>query len=129
MHTHILVVEDEPSLAQLLSMALEDEGYKVTIASDGVEALKKIWTFPYPDLILLDRDMPRMSGLEVCQRLRQAGFDNPIVFVTGRGDRTDCETGLKAGANGYIIKPFVDQELITMIQQLMGDRHPDVAVA
>ncbi|MEL6222773.1 MAG: response regulator [Cyanobacteria bacterium J06626_14] len=127
MNKHILVVDDEPNLAQLLAMALEDEGYEVTIALNGVDALKKVWSFPYPDLIVLDRDMPRMSGLEVCQRLRHAGFDNPIVFVTGMGDRTHREAGFRAGANGYIVKPFVDKELTSIIAQLMDQRYQRVA--
>lgn len=119
MKEQILVVDDEPKLARLLAMALEDEGYDVTVAENGVDALKKVWSLPSPDLIVLDRDMPRMSGLDVCQRLRQAGYDNPIVFVTGMGDRTHREAGLQAGANAYIVKPFIDEEVTSVVKQLL----------
>lgn len=127
MKAHILIVDDEPRLAQSLAMALEDEDYDVTITTNGIEALKKVWAAPYPDLVLLDWNMPRLSGLEVCQRLRQAGYEHPVVFVTGMGDRTYQETGLNAGANAYLVKPFTDDKVITTVETLLSSNCPQVA--
>lgn len=127
MKAHILIVDDEPRLAQSLAMALEDEDYDVTIAVNGIEALKKVWTVPYSDLVLLDWNMPRMSGLEVCKRLRQAGYENPIVFVTGMGDRIYQEAGLNAGANAYLVKPFTDDEVIATVEKLLYVDSPQAA--
>jgi DNA-binding response OmpR family regulator len=126
MKKQILIVDDEPRLAQLMAMALEDAGYEVSIARNGIDALKQAWTVPYPDLIVLDWNMPRMTGLEVCKRLRQSHFGNPIVFVTGMGDRPHRDAARQAGADAYIIKPFTDDDLITTIDCLLN---PDCAYA
>lgn len=117
--TRILIVDDDSRLAQALAMVLEDEGYQVSLASDGMEALKQVWTSVTPALIVLDWNMPRMSGLEVCRRLRQAGYERPIVFSSGMGDRPHCIAALSAGANAYLVKPFTADELLTTIAAML----------
>ncbi len=119
MNARILIVDDEPRLARSLAMLLEDEGYEATVATNGFDALNQAWAVPHPTLVVLDWNMPRMTGLEVCKRLRQAGYTHPIIFATGMGDRSQQEAGLKAGANAYLIKPFTADEVLNTIQQLL----------
>lgn len=118
MNAHILIVDDECRLAQCLAMTLEDEGYRVSVAHDGVEGLKCARSLA-PDLIVLDWNMPQLSGLEVCQHLRQAGNAVPIVLATGRSDRISQTLGLRAGADAYIVKPYNIDEMLSAISQLL----------
>ncbi len=115
MKRHILIVEDEAHLAEALAHNLQFEGYATTVAHDGEEGLKLANTMQF-DLILLDIMMPRMDGLEVCRRLRAAGSRVPILFLTARASEADRILGLKVGADDYIPKPFVLEELILRIQ-------------
>ena len=110
----ILVVEDEPAMAQGLKDNLEIEGYQVAVCVDGEQGLSEALT-DRPDLILLDVMMPKLSGIEVCKTLRARGFKNPVLLLTARGEEMDRVVGLEIGADDYIVKPFSLRELLARI--------------
>jgi two-component system alkaline phosphatase synthesis response regulator PhoP len=112
---HILIVEDEEHLADALSHNLQFEGYATTLAYDGGEGLKLAQTIQF-DLVVLDIMMPKLDGLEVCRRLRAAGNRVPILFLTAKSSDADRLLGLKVGADDYLAKPFLLEELILRIQ-------------
>ncbi|GAB4524126.1 MAG: two-component system response regulator YkoG [Pleurocapsa sp.] len=115
MKSHILVVEDEPKLAQFIKLELEFENYEVTVAFDGLSGLSTARELQ-PDLILLDWMLPRISGPEICRRLRQTGSKVPIILLTAKDEIGDRVTGLDAGADDYVIKPFSIEELLARIR-------------
>lgn len=115
MKKHILIVEDEEHLADALAHNLQFEGYATTVALDGEEGLKAAQSMQY-DLILLDIMMPKLDGLEVCRRIRATGSTVPILFLTAKSSDADRLLGLKVGADDYIPKPFLLEELILRIQ-------------
>lgn len=112
---NILIVEDDSKIAELISTELTLEGYKVTVASDGMEALGFVREYP-PDLIILDWMLPRISGLDVCLRLRKTGIKTPIIMLTAKDEIPDRVIGLNAGADDYVIKPFNMQELLARVK-------------
>lgn len=128
MNPHILVVEDEEALSTLLQYNLEKEGYDVTMASDGEEALMLI-NERLPDLIVLDWMMPKISGIEVCRRLRSRSETRnvPIVMLTARGEESDRIRGLDTGADDYVIKPFSMTELTARIRAVLRRIRPGLA--
>ena len=128
MTPYILVVEDEDSLATLLSYNLEKEGYRVGLAGDGEEALLQI-DEQLPDLVVLDWMLPKVSGVEVCRRLRtRAETRNlPIIMLTARGEETDRIRGLDTGADDYIVKPFSMSELAARIRAVLRRIRPGLA--
>jgi len=113
----ILVVDDDPEILSLLRRGLGYEGYVVEEAKDGKEALVKAHASP-PDLVILDVMMPRLDGLEVCQRLRQAG-DVPILMLSAKRTVPDRIAGLDRGADDYMVKPFAFDELLARIRALL----------
>jgi len=115
MKRHILIVEDEAHLAEALAHNLQFEGYLTTVAHDGEEGLRLAQTMSF-DLIILDIMMPKLDGLEVCRRLRATGNRVPILFLTARSSDADRLLGLKVGADDYVAKPFLLEELILRIQ-------------
>ena len=115
MTSHILVVEDEAKLAQFIKIELEFEKYRVTIAPDGFTGLSSAREIQ-PDLILLDWMLPRISGSEICRRLRQTGDKVPIILLTAKDEVSDRVTGLDAGADDYVIKPFSIEELLARVR-------------
>jgi DNA-binding response OmpR family regulator len=115
MTPNILLVEDEIKLARFVALELESEGYTVTVAHDGMTGLTMARQTP-PDLALLDWMLPGLSGLEVCRRLRSTGFKAPIIFLTAKDEVSDRVTGLEAGADDYVIKPFSIEELIARVR-------------
>lgn len=120
----ILIVEDEVKLARLIELELTQEGYEITVAHDGLSAL----TFAresHFDLILLDWMLPEMSGVEICRRLRSTGDKVPIIFLTARDTINDRVTGLDAGANDYVVKPFSIEELLARIRAHLRQTQPD----
>jgi two-component system phosphate regulon response regulator PhoB len=125
---HILVVEDEDSLATLLQYNLEKEGYRVGLCADGEEALIMI-DEKQPDLLVLDWMLPTVSGIEVCRRLRQRSETRnlPIVMLTARGEESDRIRGLDTGADDYVVKPFSMTELCARIRAVLRRIRPGLA--
>ena len=120
--THrVLIADDEPNIVVSLEYLMKREGYAVTVARDGVQALAAIRA-ERPDLVLLDVMMPGKSGFEVCSEVRAdellAGMK--IVLLTAKGRDTDVEKGLALGADAYVTKPFSTRELAERVRQLLG---------
>ncbi|MDB5438985.1 MAG: phosphate regulon response regulator PhoB, partial [Caulobacteraceae bacterium] len=122
---YLLVVEDDESLATLLTYNLQKEGYEVDVAPDGEEALVKI-SERAPDLVILDWMIPGVSGIEVCRRMksRPASRDIPVVFVTARGEEADRVRGLDTGADDYITKPFSMTEVMARLRAVLRRSKP-----
>lgn len=111
----ILLIEDEPDLVLGLRDSLEYEGYRVIVAGDGETAISRALQ-ESPDLILLDLMLPKLSGLDVCRRLRRSRLETPIIMLTARSQETDKIIGLEIGADDYVTKPFSIQELLARIR-------------
>ncbi|WP_030771240.1 response regulator transcription factor [Streptomyces sp. NRRL F-2664] len=114
----ILVVDDEPAVREALRRSLAFEGYAVQTAVDGLDALDKADSYA-PDLIVLDIQMPRMDGLTAARRLRASGSVTPILMLTARDTVGDRVTGLDAGADDYLVKPFELDELFARVRALL----------
>ena len=114
MKKHILIVDDEEHLADALAHNLQFEGFSTTVAYDGEEGLRLARTIQF-DLVILDIMMPKLDGLEVCRRLRATGSRVPILFLTAKAADADRLLGLKVGADDYVAKPFLLEELILRI--------------
>ena len=114
----ILIVDDEPAVREALQRSLAFEGYGTEVAVDGYDALTKTGTYA-PDLIVLDIQMPRMDGLTAARRLRSTGTTTPILMLTARDTVGDRVTGLDAGADDYLVKPFELDELFARIRALL----------
>jgi DNA-binding response OmpR family regulator len=110
----IAIIEDEIGITNFLKQGLEEESYTVLTANDGEEGWKLIQQSK-PDLILLDWMLPKMSGIEVCKKVRESGIKTPVIFLTARDTVQETIEGLKAGANDYIKKPFSFEELLARI--------------
>lgn len=110
----ILVVDDEKPIADILKFNLEKEGYKIQVAYDGEEAIKKAFEFE-PDLVLLDVMLPKFDGFTVCKKIREK-FLIPIIMVTAKEEEVDKILGLELGADDYITKPFSVRELIARVK-------------
>ncbi len=117
MATSVLVVEDDRNIAELLQMYLEKEGYIVHVAYDGGAGLTKFRT-QSPDLVLLDVMMPVMDGWAVCKAIRSESR-TPIIMLTAKGETNDKVSGLKAGADDYITKPFEMREVLARIEAVL----------
>jgi two-component system alkaline phosphatase synthesis response regulator PhoP len=117
MPARILVVDDEPSVTELLAYNLRKSGYEPLIAADGNEALK-LARHSNPDLILLDLMLPGVDGLEVCRELRKTS-DVPVIMLTARGEEIDRVVGLELGADDYVCKPFSVRELLARIKTVL----------
>jgi len=126
--TRILIVDDEPAVGQALSRALALERYETTLAGDGQEALECLGESAY-DAVVLDVSMPRIDGLEVCRRLREARDRTPVLMLTAHGEIDDRVAGLEAGADDYLIKPFALRELLARIRALLRRTGVDEADA
>ncbi|MGD9967411.1 MAG: phosphate regulon transcriptional regulator PhoB [Hyphomonadaceae bacterium] len=126
--THVLVVEDETALADLLKYNLEKEGYRVSVANDGEEALL-VADENAPDLVVLDWMLPKAPGIEVCRRLRarQQTRNTPIVMLTARTEESDRIRGLDVGADDYVSKPFSMNELLARLRAVMRRIRPALA--
>lgn len=114
---HVLLVDDELVLRTSLSFTLQQHGYRVTTAPDGITALKLLEA-DCPDLMVLDLMLPGIDGLEVCRRLRRSSA-LPVIMLTARGQEADKIQGLKIGADDYVTKPFSSRELIARIESLL----------
>ena len=121
----VLVVEDEDALATLLEYNLGKEGYRVALAPDGEDALLRI-DEQAPDLVILDWMLPKVSGIEVCRRLRQGQKTRnlPIIMLTARGEESDRIRGLDTGADDYVVKPFAMSELTARVRAVLRRVRP-----
>ena len=114
----ILVVDDEAAVRSAIRRALTYDGYEVDVAVDGADALDVMGATP-PDALIVDVLMPRVDGLELCRRLREAGDRTPILILTARHLVSDRVAGLDAGADDYLVKPFALEELLARIRALL----------
>lgn len=122
----IMIVDDDLALGEMLSIVLESEGYRAVTCSDGLRAIKLFPTI-HPDLVLLDIMLPGMNGIGVAKVLRETSHA-PIVMLTAKTDTRDVVTGLEAGADDYIVKPFKNSELIARIKaRLRFTPNPEAA--
>ena len=118
----VLIADDEPNIVISLEFLLERGGYRVLVARDGQEAIDTMLR-ETPDLVLLDVMMPRLSGYDVCQRIRgnPAWAGVKIVMLTARGREVEMTKGLALGADAYITKPFSTRELLALIRRQLGE--------
>lgn len=114
----ILIVEDDAKIARFVELELKHEGYEVDVARDGREGLGMAEAFKY-QAILLDLMLPRLSGIEVCRRIRQTDEATPIIMLTAKDDISDKVTGLDIGADDYVTKPFAIEELLARIRVVL----------
>ena len=130
MASRVLVVEDEPDIRDLLAFHLERDGYQVTRATTGREALRQLRAAP-PDLVILDLMLPKLDGLEVCRRLRAdpATAALPVIMLTAKGDEVDRVVGLEMGADDYVVKPFSPKEMLARVRAVLRRAHAGVAGA
>ncbi len=119
----ILVVDDEPRMVQFISMNLKLEGYSVSTASDGYQALEKV-TREMPDLVVLDIMMPDMDGFETLKKIREISAV-PVIFLSVKGEPADRIKGLDLGADDYLVKPFEPLELVSRIKAVLRRIEPD----
>lgn len=129
-HPMVLVVEDEPSFVEALTLGLSREGFRVEVATDGLDALQRFDTVR-PDLVLLDVMLPKISGIDVCRQLRKRSAV-PIIMVTAKGAEIDTVVGLEVGADDYVTKPFRIRELVARMRAVMrraGDAAPAASSA
>jgi len=125
MSAKVLIVEDEPPLAELLRYNLEAEGYRVSHAETGEDA-EMLVAEEGPDLIILDWMLPQVSGIELCRRLRSKGETRsiPILMLTARGEESDRIRGLSTGADDYVVKPFSLPELMARVRAILRRAAP-----
>ena len=124
----ILVVDDEPSVRESLERALRLDGYEVELAGDGTQAVAKVRARA-PDAVVLDVLMPFMDGVQVCRRIRADGYDTPILILTARDGVSDRVSGLDAGADDYLAKPFALEELQARLRALLRRTRPGEVLA
>ena len=115
---HLLVIEDDPRLSRLLKRLLEDDRHVVELATDGATGLELAEDAPGIECVILDVGLPDISGLEVARRLRAEGSDVPILMLTARDTVGDRVTGLDAGADDYLVKPFAFEELSARLRAM-----------
>ena len=120
--TRVLVVDDEQSIRDFLTMGLEDEGYSVETAKDGLSALTKMHENPF-DIVILDVMMPGIDGYECCRMLKQK-YDVVVIMLTAKDQAEDTVKGLKTGADDYLAKPFSFMELLTRMEVRLNSRFP-----
>jgi len=124
MAAHVLIVDDDEAIRTSLRRNLAYEGYRVTVAADGEEALRQLRDGA-PDLAVLDIMMPRLDGLEVVRRLRTADDRLPVILLTARDAVPDRVSGLESGADDYLVKPFAFEELLARIRVRLRRHEPD----
>lgn len=112
-----LVVDDDLALADVVSFTLRRAGYEVIVANDGAMALER-WKLETPDFIILDLNLPKLNGLEVCQRIRNAS-KVPIIILSVRDEDDDVVTALKYGADDYMVKPFSPRQLVARVEAVL----------
>src|SRR4029453_2843502 len=119
----VLVVDDDTDLLDLVTYALRREGFSVTPVVDGAQALHH-WQSENPDIILLDANLPKLNGFEVCRRIRHDA-QTPIIMLTARDDEEDIVRGLQLGADDYITKPFSAKQLVARMKAVLRRKQVD----
>lgn len=114
----ILIVEDEPAIADILADNLQDEGYQTLLAADGRDGLER-WQRDTPNLVILDVMLPQLSGFEVCRTMRERGDTTPVLFLSAKGQVEDRVRGLRAGGDDYLPKPFHLGEFLLRVENLL----------
>lgn len=115
---HILVVDDEPNIREVVELYLRREGYAVEVVGDGSAALRAIEQ-KLPDLIVLDLMLPLLTGTQLTRTLREGHYDIPIIMLTAKGDESDRVAGLELGADDYVTKPFSPKELVARVKAVL----------
>lgn len=121
---HILLIEDEIKLARFIELELNSEGYRITVAHDGMAGLT-LARESSPDLVILDWMLPGLTGVEVCRRLRTTGNKVPVIILTARDEIQDRVAGLNAGADDYVVKPFSIEELLARVRAHLRRQQED----
>ena len=124
----ILFADDDEGMRTLVEHIFKENGYEYICAKDGEEALE-LFEREHPDMVLLDVVMPKLDGYEVCGRLRTMGQTVPIIMLTAKGDIVDKSVGFKMGADDYLVKPFVSQELLLRMEAHLRRHKSDLAFA
>jgi DNA-binding response OmpR family regulator len=122
----ILLIDDDESLSDTISMMLEQEGFTITQAADGRTGMDRVLTYK-PDIVLVDLRLPGLSGMEVCKRLRASNIKTPVIVLSGIGDEIDKVLLLEMGADDYLVKPFGLRELLARIRAVLRRTMPDVS--
>ncbi len=119
--TKILIAEDEPDIRELVAFTLRFAGYEVVAAANGEEAVQ-IASREYPDLILMDVRMPRMTGYDACRVMKANAElkDIPVVFLSAKGQESEIQTGLDSGAEEYLLKPFAPDQLTDRVRAILS---------
>ncbi|MBM2615085.1 response regulator transcription factor [Actinoplanes sp. LDG1-06] len=125
---HVLVVDDDPTVSDVVRRYLEQDGCRVRLAPDGLAALSAVEA-EQPDLVVLDLMMPGLDGLEVCRRLRHRRPELPVVMLTALGDEADRVAGLEVGADDYVTKPFSPRELVLRVRSVLRRSPPATGTA
>jgi DNA-binding response OmpR family regulator len=120
---HVLVVDDEPMVREVITNYLERDGYRVASVVDGAAALRWLDTGE-PDLVVLDLMLPNVDGLSVLAQLRKTRADLPVIVVTARGEEPDRVLGLELGADDYVVKPFSPRELVARVSSVLRRARP-----
>jgi len=118
----VLVVDDSPTVRSLHSYILKANGYDVETASNGVEAIEKLYVTPDVKIVVADINMPKMDGIEFVRTIRQneAYRDLPVIIVSSEGENDDIQKGMEAGANIYMVKPTQPEKLVVFVKMLLG---------
>ncbi|MDR2820590.1 MAG: response regulator [Desulfovibrio sp.] len=122
MSKHVLVVDDSKTIRNLVAFVLKSEGFKVTTAEDGLDAIEKLYNIEAVDLIVSDVNMPRMDGFTFIKNIRaqDAYKDIPIIVLSTEGQEDDIQTGISLGANLYMVKPAQPEKMVRNIKMLLG---------
>lgn len=122
MTRQILIVDDSKTVRNLLAFILKKEGYRVLAAEDGLEGLEKLYSAQMVDLIICDVNMPRMDGFTFIQNVREQESyrDLPIIVLSTEGQEKDIQTGMRLGANQYLVKPAQPEKLVRNVKMLLG---------
>jgi DNA-binding response OmpR family regulator len=120
-HKRVLLVEDDERIVRFVRRGLASEGYAVDVVDSGLEAMERVMDYPY-QTVILDVGLPDLDGMQVCENLRACGIDTPIIMLTAWNAVRDKITGLRVGADDYMTKPFVFEELLARIEALARRR-------
>lgn len=124
MTTHILIVDDSKTVRNLVSYVMKKEGFRVVTAEDGLDGLEKLYSAKQVDMVICDVNMPRMDGFTFIKNVRQQEEyrDLPIIVLSTEGEERDIQTGMRLGANMYMVKPAEPEKLLRNVKMLLGSQ-------